>query len=295
MKKTSIVLAAFTLIFGVLLAYFMFYADSGPDGLSNFMLIVLFGVLFICVLLAFLVSVIPRKAGSSKHNWIIGLVVGLPILGLLPVSGVFGYAAIDYENEYDNKVEINKSVLKTLHFEDNDFGVSFDHISGNVRGYRDGELITVPITPKIENGVLMVPVDDESYSEPDVLMKLEQNSNEELSIFLDSLKVKVQLPNAKFKKVTDETFFKLSADTEIWLAENNGIPYKDRLKLTQHFLPQVGAPEMLHFIKSPKKPNIIWVLIIWDATIGAAASVEKLSASNFSDDNLWFQTLEFID
>ena len=235
MKKVRIILVVATLFFGAMAYYFMTQADGGADGLSSFMPMVLFGVLFLCSVIGFLVTLILRKKHSVRtRNWIIGAAITLPIMGLILVIGVFGYFSFQYQSDWENKVANEKSVLETQQFTDEDFGVSFQHISGRVTMYEGGKPIPTPLTPRIENNMLLVPFDDDSYLDPDVLIKVENEKAITVQNYFSGLKTKLDLKDVVLKEQDLGYFKNLGNGTKLWKAEAN---VKERKKLADYFLP----------------------------------------------------------
>ncbi|MFK7814101.1 MAG: hypothetical protein AB8B59_16505 [Maribacter sp.] len=295
MKKSSLLLLLAALFFGAVTYYFMYFADGGADGLSSFVFIVLFGVLSACLFLAFLLSFFLRK-GQSKtaRNWIIGVVIALPILGILSITGVFSYFTYDYQNQWEVQVESDKSVLTTLRFKDDNFGVAFNHVSGNVSTYYNGTPIPTPITPRIGNGMLVMPIDDSNYLEPDFLIKLKNEEKVTLSEYTEGLNKELNL-EIKFKKADVADFLNVLKNTEI-LMLGSDVPYQKREQLGKYLLPEkTGQSDLIYFFKQSEKSQTIWVLIVSSNTLSASATVEKMSTDDFANGNLWFHTLEFID
>lgn len=294
MKKSSLVLLLAALFFGAVTYYFMYYADGGADGLGSYMFIILFGVLTACLLVAFLLSFLIRK-GQSKtiRNLIIGAVIVLPILGILSVAGVFSYFTYDYEKQWEDQIESDSSVLTTLQFEDKNFGVAFKHVSGKVSVYENGKPIPTPMTPKIVDGKLIVPADDETYMEPDVLIKLENKEQLTLFKYLEELNSELNL-DVKFKNGDLDDFPNLSKDTKI-LMLGEETPYKQREKIGKQLASEkMGQPDLIYFINSQSNLENIWILIVSSKISSAPAFVEKMSVDNFENGNLWFHTIEFI-
>lgn len=295
MTKTSLILLVFTFFFGIVGAYVMYFSSGGADGLSNFIPLVFVGVLFVCFLLAFILSLFLNQSPSGRKKWLLGGIIALPILGLLSVVGVFGYFTFDYNSRYATQVEESKSVLETLRFEDKDFGVAFTHISGRVSTFENGMPIPTGITPEVQNGMLVVPSDNETYLEPDVLISLEIPSTKKVSGFLEDLKKKLELTDIGFEEVSLKSFPRLPSSTELWVAQEPQVSYQDRVKLVTHFLPErTDFPDLIYFIKSQERPERLWVLVVSGKVFSSPASVEKLSTTNFEDRNLWFHTLRFV-
>ncbi|MDB4292677.1 hypothetical protein N9954_04665 [Maribacter sp.] len=296
MKKVNLIFGILTLFFGALGLYFMYFADGGADGLSTFVPLVFLSVLFVCCLLAFVISLFLNLQSSGSKKMLLGIIIALPVLGMLSVAGVFGYFSWEYKAQHAAQIQEHKSVLKTLQFKDENFGVAFHHVSGNVTTYENGIPIPTPITPRLENNMLIVPVDDKTYLAPDILMKIRGNPNLGLSQFLEGLKQQLQLRNTNFEEVSSEKFSKSLVNTKIWVAQNPQTSPQDRLALSTHLLPELlDTPDLIYFINPTKNPEEIWVLFVSGKILSAPATVEKMSPTNFEDGNLWFHTLEFVD
>lgn len=294
MKKTSIIFATITLFFAALTYYFMFYGDGGADGLSTFILIAFAGILCFCSLLAFLLTLFLRKGQSRRtRNWIMGVALVLPLLGFICVAGVFTYFTADYQSQWEIRVEKDKTVLNDKHFKDTSLGISFNYVSANVTSYINDMPVPTPITPKIKNGILLVPVDDESYHDPDVLLKLNIDPNTETSQFLKDLEKQLQLTKLNFNKISAKALPKLDSSYEIWSAQRSQTSPEDRKKLKLHFVPDAQfSADIAYFIRSKQKPSVLWLLIVSDRVLSVPSFVGNMSTSNFKDKNLWFHTLQ---
>jgi hypothetical protein len=216
------------------------------------------------------------------------------MIGLFSVMGVFTWFTKDYENGFREMVELDKTVLENKRFTDSDFEISFDHVSGRVSEYRSGVPIPVPITPYKEDGILYVPVDNETYHRPDVLLKYDGSFDGSLSEFTASLKIEINKPNLAFSKVSSGMFPKLSNMEVLSLDKKESA--KEKLKLAQHFIPeQDDFVHTLYFIKSKEKVAPVWVLVIVDEMLSPPALVEDMSIANREKQNFWYNTLEFMD
>ena len=292
MRKVSLLLLMATIFFGALAYYFMYQSDGGADGLSAFVPMVLFGVLFLSSLIGFLVSLLIRKEQSARtRNWIIGAAITLPIMGLLSVIGVFGYFTYSYQSDWEETMAKEKSVLETLRFKDEGFGVSFQHISGRVTTFENGKPIPTKIIPRVQNNMLVVPADDESYLNPDVLMRIENDKAIVFESYFKDLKRELALSNIDIDEQDFGDFKMLGKETKLWKVEAD---FEDRTKVANYFLPErEDAPEIIYFLQTAKKPKVLWALIISGTSYSAAADVEKMSTSDFENGNLWFHTLAF--
>ena len=294
MKKVRLLLILATLFFGVLAYYYMYHAGGGADGLSAFMPMVLFGVLFLCSLVGFLVSLLIRKEHSARtRNWILGAAITLPIMGVISAIGVFAYFNYEYQSNWEKSVAQEKSVLETQQFVDEDFGVSFQHISGRVTTFEGGTPIPTSITPVVENNMLTVPSDDESYLNPDVLMKIEADTPIVAESYFKDLKGELGLSNINLEKHDLGAFKNLGEEARLWTVEAD---FENRKKVANYFLLEgKDAPDIIYFLQTAEKPKVLWVLIISGTSYSAAADVEKMSTSDFQNGNLWFHTLELTE
>lgn len=294
MKKISKVLALVMLFLGALTYYFMYHADAGADGLGTFIPLVFVGVLFLCSTLAFLLSLFLNKTQSTKtRNWITVVAIALPILGFLGVSGTFASFTLDYQNDWEDKIEKEKTVLENLTFINKDFRISFNYVSGRVSEYHDGEPIPTPITPHIKSNSLLVPVDDNSYLKPDILLKKDFNPNSTVEAYFKNVKKQMGIVDATLKEQSLNDFKNLDANTNLWLINTS---IENQKKIAEYFTSEeMQSTDLIYFLKSPQKPKVLWVLIVSETSYSAPAKVENMTTSNFEDKNLWFYTLKFIE
>jgi len=295
LNRTPIIITAVgTLFFLAVLMYMKWYGDGGADGLSMFFPMVLTGLACIGFLMVFLGVLIFTNKGDFKFKLLAFALVMAP-LGYVLATMFHSTRIEDYEQVVQEVIEEDKAFLETKTYESTALGILFSHVSGNVGRYNDGKPEITPITPKMENGMLTIPVDDESYYDSDYILKVSKPDSISVGQYVDRLVKELSLKKIFFSN-DSSTFTHLPDDVEILVSKIQGVPLEEKLILANYFNPVYEhTPDLIFFIQSPKQPDGVVVILISGQSMSAPAIVENMTSNDFRNKNLWYHTLEFLD
>lgn len=288
-------------LFGSIVLYTMFFGDGGADGLSGFITLVIFGILFLASIIGLIVSFISKAFPNKTKGKILFLAFCFPFIGVGVILFIFSMFNAEYTTRLQEDIAIEKSVNHTKRFKSEALQLEFFHVSGEVVGSSNNKPTVAPVLPKVIDSVLIIPENKDAYSStPDKLFFVKKDAGLTTKKYLLNIINTSDLNKKKctLKKVNvAKEFPNLDSETtSAFMLSTSHCSYLDIPVIVQHLFPEEDtAYRKAYFIELQKHKDYIMVIAIYNDILSPNAKIEELSTDNVSNQNKWYNTLRMLE
>ncbi len=286
MKTTSKVFLSIVIFLFLILIYLKYFAAAGPDGLGTFFSISGVLVLFICFVIAFIVSFFTNS---------IKIPILICALGALSFIITLLYFSFDYTLQHKHQIEKNKKWLHTQSFKNVAFGIAFKNVSGTIQEYAGDTPVIQNVSITTENDIIIVP-SEYSYSSPDYIKKSTKKNTVTLKKHLQNVfNTKAILKQCNLNNVKHSSFKNLPKESEIYKIEFSGTNEACRNAVVKNWMPNSSSiPQEIFFISANKNAMTYLILFINAPIQSIAAEVDKMGTSDVENNNKWYNTITVL-